>query len=217
MLGMAGFPGVWATWPANTVVERWAKIVTPAFPAPPGYSQTMPPPGIGVEVGPVEDPPSAVLACASVGHVAAVVAAAAVVGTASVVAVVDGAEAAEVAAVLDGGGDVEVVKLVLPDPHPASNKPIESEPPASNTRLMRPTLRRGSTRDKWCCGWGRTGRYDSSDRRMWMAGNPSKWSPAAVMASAMCGEAIWASRSSLDSHFSVVTNVPGAESDANRS
>jgi hypothetical protein len=53
MLGMAGFPGAWATCPAKTVADWCAKIVTPALPEPPVYSQTTPPPGVEVEIGPL--------------------------------------------------------------------------------------------------------------------------------------------------------------------
>jgi len=49
-----------------------------------------------------------------------------------------------------------------------------------------------------------------------MAGNPSRWSPATVIICAMCGEAMCASRSACDYHTSMVTNAPGADSEANR-
>ena len=54
-------------------------MVTPALPAAPVYSQTIPPPGVEVWMGPLKEPPRAVSAWASVGHLAAPLVAAAVV------------------------------------------------------------------------------------------------------------------------------------------
>jgi hypothetical protein len=53
MLGIAGLPGAWATCPAKTAADVCAKIVTPALPEAPVYSQTSPPPGIEFEIGPL--------------------------------------------------------------------------------------------------------------------------------------------------------------------
>jgi hypothetical protein len=59
--------------------------------------------------------------------------------------------------------------------------------------------------------------YEFSGRRMCIDGKPSKWSPAVLMVSAICAEAMCASKSSCDCHFSIVTNVAGTETEANSS
>ena len=107
------------------------------MPAPLVYSQTMPPPAVGVEIGPPYEPPSAVLAWASVGQDAALVVAAAVVGTAAVVAVLAGAVVAEEAEEVE-----EVVGLLLPDPQPANSKPTVRAPATRTSRLYTATTLR---------------------------------------------------------------------------
>src|ERR1700688_800262 len=62
-----------ATCPAKTGALWCANIVTPAFSIAVAavYSQTIPPPPAGVRIGPRSETPSAALAWASVGQVAA--------------------------------------------------------------------------------------------------------------------------------------------------
>ncbi len=132
---MAGSPGAWATCPANTDADWWAKMVTPALPPLPVYSQTIPPAGIEVVIGPLNVPPSAVLAWASVGQVAAVVDAGAVVAGAVVVA---GAAVVVLieAAVVAGDLAIEVVvELLLDEPQAASNTPTVKAPAMKRVRL----------------------------------------------------------------------------------
>jgi hypothetical protein len=50
-----------------------------------------------------------------------------------------------------------------------------------------------------------------------MEEKPSKWTPAALMVSAVRVDAMCASKSSCDCHFSFVTNVAGTGAGANSS
>jgi hypothetical protein len=136
MAGMAGAPGAWATCPAKTADDWWANIVTPAAPpAPPVYSQTIPPPGVEFWLRPANEPPSAASAWANVGQVAAPVVAAAVVVVVADVAAVDDGEVAGVVV-----GDVGlVVALVPPELQPVITRPAVRAPTAI-------TIRRLSTR-----------------------------------------------------------------------
>ena len=115
-----------------------ANIVTPAIPppAPPVYSQTSPPPGVAVRIGPLSEAPSAASAWASVGQVAAPAVTAAVVtvlwggavvGDAAVVVVADAA-------------DVGLAEgALLPDPQPVRTRPTAKAPAAKGTRLFTAT------------------------------------------------------------------------------
>ena len=132
---MAGAPGAWATCPAKTAADWWAKIVTPALPAAPVYSQTIPPPGVGVWIGPLKEPPRAVSAWASVGHFAAPVVATAVVVVPAGAAVV--AVGAAVVALVDEDEDVVlVVPLVLLDPQAVRTRPTARAPTATRARFF---------------------------------------------------------------------------------
>ena len=106
-------------------------MVTPALPAAPVYSQTIPPPGVGVCIGPLKEPPRAASAWARVGHVAAPVVATAVVVVAA------GAAVVAVGAVVDEDGDVVVVvELVLLDPQPVRARPTARAPIANGIRVF---------------------------------------------------------------------------------
>lgn len=126
-LGIAGFPVAWATCPANTAALLWAKIATPALPEPLVYSQTMPPPGVDVVIGPPYVAPRAVFAGARVGQVAAVF----VADDADVTAVV---VLTAGAAVVDG--EVVVVDELLLDPHAPRTRPVISAPTARNPPVL---------------------------------------------------------------------------------
>jgi len=127
---MAGLPGAWATCPAKTAGDWWAKIVTPALPELLVYSHSSPPPAIGVEIGPLKVAPRAALAWASVGQVAAPVV------WAAVVVLTAGALVAAGAAVDEGGFEEVVVELLLLDPQPASASPAIRVPPVNHLRLF---------------------------------------------------------------------------------
>lgn len=129
MLGIAGAPGAWATCPADTAADWCAKTVT------------IPPPGVGVVLGPLQEPPSAVFASASVGQVAALVVAAAVVGTAAVVRVVEGAVLAE------GDADGVVGDLLLPELQRVKIRSTVRPLPAKSIRFITmPTIDRVQSR-----------------------------------------------------------------------
>jgi len=87
------------------------------------YSQTMPPPAVEFEIGPLYVAPRAAFAWAKVGQVAAVVVAVDV-GAPAVVVVLTAD-----AAVVDGEVDVVVGELLL-DPHAPSTRPVTSAPTA---------------------------------------------------------------------------------------
>jgi hypothetical protein len=53
ILGIAGAPGALATWPAKIAALWCANIAAAAFPPPPVYSQTIPPPAVEVRIGPL--------------------------------------------------------------------------------------------------------------------------------------------------------------------
>src|ERR1700688_3075366 len=128
-----------ATCPAKTAGLWCANIVTPAFSTAVAavYSQTIPPPPHGVRIGTLSETPSAALAWASVGQIAApAVTAAGVVALPGGAVVADGAVAD--GAVGEGAVAEEVglaVGLLLPDPQAVRTRPVITAPAIKRARL----------------------------------------------------------------------------------